>query len=142
MGIDMNSLPRHVQRQICKKKAEDYAVQSMKVKAAVHPERMNKTEVNYAGHLKMKKLAGEIMDFAHEPFNLRLADRTFYKPDFIVITNDRHIEIHEVKGKWEDDALVKIKTAAEMHPWFTFRAVFHSAGVWRFRDFNSTKMGY
>ena len=142
MGIDINELPKHIRKQINQKEASEYAIQSMKVKAPRQPVRMNKTERNYAGHLEKLKIAGDILDWAHEPFNLRLADNTFYKPDFIVVTNERLIEIHEVKGVWRDDALVKIKVAAENHPWFTFRAVFHDRGSWKFRNFNSQKGGY
>lgn len=40
-----------------------------------------------------------------------MADKTFYSPDFIVPALDC-IEVHEVKGHWEDDARVKIKVAA------------------------------
>ena len=142
MGVDINTLPPHVRKQINRKEVTDYAIQSMKVKAARQPVRMNKTERNYSEALEKKRIAGDIIAWAHEPFNLRLADNTYYKPDFIVVTNERNIEIHEVKGRWMDDALVKIKVAAENHPWFTFRAVFHEAGVWRFRDFKSQKGGY
>jgi len=147
MGADVKDFPEHVQRQIREKDARsrktvNRALQAVKVKAAPHDDRMNKTERNYAGYLEKLKLNGDIIDWAHEPFNLRLADRTFYKPDFIVITSDRTIEIHEVKGHWQDDALVKIKVAAENHPWFTFRAVFHEKGFWKYRDFKSQKAGY
>lgn len=91
---------------------------------AIDPdERMNKTERAYADDLQLLKEAGEIRDWMFEPFNLRLAKKTFYKPDFAVLTIDGFIEIHEVKGFWEDDARVKIKVAAEKFPWFTFAAV-------------------
>lgn len=144
MGVDFNTLPEHVRKQIDQKgkQATDYAIESMKVKAYPHDHRMNKTEKNYSQHLEKLKAVGEIHDWAHEPFNLRLADRTFYKPDFIVVSNDGHIMIDEVKGRWMDDALVKIKVAAENHPWFIFRAVFSERGSYRYRNFNSKKQGY
>ena len=146
MGIDPNTLPDHVQDQIKKKKAQGRrgtaaAIQGMKAKAPARKVRMNKTERNYAGHLEMLKKAGEIKDWKHEPFNLRLADNCYYRPDFAVLTNNNHIEIHEVKGRWRDDALVKIKVASEHFPWFTFRAVFNESGHWKFRDFKTQKTG-
>ena len=52
----------------------------------------------------------------------RLADNTFYTPDFALMRPDGQIEIHEVKGFWQDDARVKIKVASEMYP-FKFIAV-------------------
>jgi hypothetical protein len=78
---------------------------------------MNKTEADYASHLELQKRAGVISEWAFQPEKLRLADRTFYEPDFRVIASDGTVEWHEVKGHWEDDARVKIKVAAELHPY-------------------------
>jgi hypothetical protein len=134
MGIDPNLLPEHVQRQIRGKSKNDSP--RVKAKAVPHDTRMNKTETAYAGHLEKLKIAGEIADWRHEPFNIRLADRTFYKPDFAVVTSEGFIEIHEVKGyAFRDDALVKIKTAAEHLPWFTFIAAFWKNRQWTYRRF-------
>lgn len=87
------------------------------------PGQMNKTEQRYAGQLDLLKHAGEIIDWRFEPFKLRLAYRTFYTPDFVVILPDGAIRIIEVKAHWEDDARVKIKVAAEVYWWFEFVAV-------------------
>jgi hypothetical protein len=56
---------------------------------------------------------------------LRLADRTFYTPDFQVVNDATgEIELHEVKGGWiEDDAMVKFKTAAAMFPEYRWKLV-------------------
>lgn len=78
---------------------------------------MNKAEAEYARHLEGRRLRGEISSWAFQPEKLRLADRTFYEPDFRVIAEDGTVEWHEVKGFWEDDARVKIKVAAELHPY-------------------------
>lgn len=97
---------------------------------------MNQTEAQYAGYLDGMKHTGEIVAWAYEAVKLRLADKTFYTPDFIVIRADGGIELHEVKGHWEDDARVKIKVAATQHPWFVFRAVKYSChGGWKFENF-------
>jgi hypothetical protein len=77
---------------------------------------MNGLERQYAEALELEKRVGNIAWFAFEGIKLRLADRTFYTPDFAVIRGDGTLEIHEVKGHWEDDARVKIKVAAEMFP--------------------------
>lgn len=82
---------------------------------------MNKTEAEYARFLELRKAAGEIAWFAFEGVKLRLADKTFYTPDFAVMRADGLIEMHEVKGHWMDDARVKIKVAAEQFP-FRFLA--------------------
>lgn len=49
------------------------------------------------------------------------------------------MELHEVKGHWEDDARVKIKVAAEQHPWFRFLAVRARGGVWEIERFGAWK---
>lgn len=103
------------------------------------PGTMNKTEAAYAAHLEAAKKMGQVLDFRFEAVKLRLADKTFYTPDFMVLTTDRLIEFHEVKGFWEDDARVKIKVAAEQHWWARFRAVKKLAakrgGGWETEEF-------
>ena len=80
---------------------------------------MNKTEMAYEAHLKMRP---DIVWYRFEGVKLRLADATFYTPDFAVLLQNGNFECHEVKGYWLDDARVKIKVAAEMYP-FRFLAV-------------------
>lgn len=88
------------------------------------PGTMNKTEAAYAARLALLQRAGEIQSFRFEPIKFRLADRTFYTPDFMVVIGDE-IQFHEVKGGYvEDDAAVKFKAAAEMYPEFEFQMVF------------------
>lgn len=77
---------------------------------------MNQTEQRYAQHLEERKQAGEIAWFGFEAWKFRLADNTFYTPDFAVMLADGRLECHEVKGHWQDDARVKIKVAAYQHP--------------------------
>ncbi len=77
---------------------------------------MNKTEQAYADHLDRQRLGGQLQWWKFEPMKFRLADKTFYTPDFVVLTADGYLECHEVKGFWQDDARVKIKVAAEIHP--------------------------
>lgn len=83
---------------------------------------MNKTEAAYEEHLYARVQAGEVQWFKFEAVKLRLADNTFYTCDFIVVTKTGHIEMHEVKGFWQDTARVKIKVAASIYP-FKFVAV-------------------
>lgn len=86
------------------------------------PGQMNKTEAAYDAHLALLQAAGEIQWRRFEGVKLRLADKTFYTPDFAVMAADGVMEMHEVKGFWEDDARAKIKIAADQYP-FRFRAV-------------------
>lgn len=83
---------------------------------------MNKTEQAYADYLERQKQAGEILWYKFEGIKLRLADNTFYTPDFVVMGVGGELSMHEVKGFWQDDAKVKIKVAADMYP-FRFVAI-------------------
>ena len=91
---------------------------------------MNKLEQRYAELLDAQKLTGEIIEYVYEGIKLRLADNTFYTPDFVVITNE-YVTLVEIKARWksasgasvthwEDDARVKYKIAAERYWWFRF----------------------
>lgn len=82
----------------------------------------NKTEAAYEAHLAALVAAGSVAWFKFEGVKLRLADNTFYTPDFAVMRSDGLMEMHEVKGFWADDARVKIKVAADLYP-FRFLAV-------------------
>lgn len=94
------------------------------------PGSMNSLERGYSDHLSKLKAAGEIIDFDFEAIKFRLAKATFYTPDFIVYPSEGPIEVHEVKGFWEDDARVKIKVAAEKFP-FVFKAITRKKGEWK-----------
>lgn len=77
--------------------------------------RMNRTEAEYAGMLEVHLRAGEILWYRFEAIKIRLADMTFYTPDFLVLPANLQLEIHEVKGGFVmDDAKVKLKVAAEI----------------------------
>lgn len=95
---------------------------------------MNKTETRYSQHLEALKAAGEVARWDFEPEKLRLAKATFYTPDFRVILPTGEVQFHEVKGHWEDDARVKIKVAAAMHP-YTFLAVQWKSKSWKVETF-------
>ena len=106
--------------------------------------RMNKTEAAYAGLLETRKQLGEVAWYRFEGLKLRLADNTFYTPDFAVMLADGSMECHEVKGHWVDDARVKIKVAAEQYP-FRFIAVKakpkKEGGGWAYEDFSGDFSG-
>lgn len=85
--------------------------------------RMNKTEAAYAEQLENLRIGGYLRWWKYGTLSLRLADRTWYRPDFLVEARGGQLEIHEVKGHWEDDARVKFKVAAELYPMFRFFAV-------------------
>ncbi len=104
------------------------------------PGTMNKTEARYAAHLDLCCNAGAVAWHRYEAVTFKLAPDTRYTPDFLVMLPDGSLEAHEVKGFWEDDALVKIKCAAEMFPIkfiaVTERAKKHGGG-WDVREFGT-----
>jgi hypothetical protein len=99
---------------------------------------MNKTEQAYANRLEILKRTGFVLWYRFEGLKFRLADNTFYTPDFAVMLVDGFIECHEVKGLWRDDARAKIKIAADMYP-FKFIAVTKiptkKGGGWNVEEF-------
>ena len=80
---------------------------------------MNKTEKAYELHLKKMLNDGIILWYKFEAIKFRLADRTYYTPDFLVLNGRNELEVHEVKGSpaiFLDDAKVKVKACADMYP--------------------------
>lgn len=111
------------------------ACRNLRAKAQTHIKgRMNGTEAKFALFLQ----SGEehVASYKFECVKLRLADKTYYTPDFMVIMEDGSIIFYEVKGFWRDDARVKIKVAAEQYPEFEFVAVQQVNGDgWSFEFF-------
>lgn len=80
---------------------------------------MNQTEAAYARVLETRLRAGEILWYRFECIRLRLANKTSYTPDFLVLLANGELEVHEVKGSlaiFADDAKVKFKVAADTFP--------------------------
>ncbi len=99
---------------------------------------MNKTEAAYAALLDGLKHAGDVAWYKFEGLKFRLADNTFYTPDFAVMMSGGEMQCHEVKGFWQDDSRAKIKIAADLYP-FQFIAVKVAAkkdgGGWSYENF-------
>lgn len=115
---------------------------AMLAKGRLKPGTMNRTEAAYASHLELQKRAGYVLWYRFHGVKLRLADNTFFEPDFLVMTADCALECHEVKGNiWIGDGRAKIKIAAELFP-FVFRAFKQRAkkngGGWEEEDFSRT----
>lgn len=77
----------------------------------------------------------------YQPVTFRLARRTSYTPDFMMVTS-RVVEFYEIKGSWkaphQEDARAKLKIAAKMFPWFRFWAATpkkkRDGGGWDFEE--------
>lgn len=114
-----------------------------KGKTAPRDRGMNSTEAKYARHLKDEVIAGRILWFDFECMKIRLADRCFYNPDFMVMDADGHIIFVDTKALWKsigkpgitEDALIKMKGVAEKYPMFTFKATWEQDGIWKERIF-------
>lgn len=121
------------------KAPKETGTQKMQALGRLKQGEKNKTEQRYEAHLEWRKHLGEILWYKFEGIKLRLADNTFYTCDYAVLLANGELEMHEVKGFWQDDAKVKIKVAADLYP-FRFIAVFavpqKEGGGWRFEDFS------
>ena len=120
---DINKLREKTVRQINTTKPASFALGRLKAGA------MNKTEAAYANYLEKQKQFGDVAWFAFEPMNLKLADKCFYKVDFLVMLKSGQLECHEIKGFLTDDSLVKFKVAGQKFP-FVFRMIALKKGVW------------
>lgn len=113
------------------------------------PGERNKTESAYESYLTTLHHAGMIDGFKFEGIKIKLADNTFWTPDFIVFANDGVVELHDTKATtskkrtdgtkekapWiEEDAKIKLKLAAELFPFRVF-AVFKTPDGWQKQQF-------
>ena len=80
----------------------------------------SKLEADYADELERERLAGEIVSWEYERLKLRLADGTWYTPDFWVTALSGEFEIRETKGHKFQAGMIKLKVAASLYPCFTF----------------------
>lgn len=84
------------------------------------PGEMNKLEQAYAAELTLQQKAGLIDSWEFEKVKLKLAKKTWWCPDFYVVLPDGEVQLHDTKGFMEQHANVKIKVAAEVHPFRVF----------------------
>ena len=94
------------------------------------PGRMNKLEAAYSEYLDLLLAAGEILAWDFEPEKFRIGHKCFYTPDFRIVLADRTIRFVDVKGFREDDAVVKIKSAAARHQMYEWALVERNQGSW------------
>lgn len=99
--------------------------------------KLNRTELKYRDMLAEKKHAGQIIDFKVQQLTLKIADDCRFTPDFSVINSDQTITLIDVKGFEREDAVIKMKCAAQMFPEFRFEMVEWRKGEWNVtRSFN------
>lgn len=91
---------------------------------------MNKTEKAYSVYLDSLKAAGEIKQWWWDAITLKWAKDTRYRADFMVLSKDDRIELHETKGFMEDDAWVKLKTVSALLPFRVLLVKRSKGGNW------------
>ncbi len=91
---------------------------------------MNKWETLYSLELEQSRREGMILAWWYDSINLRLADRTWYRPDFCIVVCDGRLTFVEIKGFLRDDAAVKFKVAREMYPHFGWRMLRKTKHGW------------
>ena len=118
-------------------------------KAAVQTDGMNKLEMRFRDTvLEPAWTRHEIGNYWREPIKLRLAGRTYYTPDFLVISGRAgehgippRFTFVEVKGFMRDDASVKLKVAASSYPCFGWLLVTRDRWGWYVREVTSAGIG-
>ena|SRR5690349_3751029 len=88
----------------------------------------NKTEAAYGDYLELLRRHGDVDWFRFEAIKLKLANGTWYKPDYPVIVRGE-LQLHEVKGFMREAARVRLNVAAAQFPW-RFFLVRHQNGHW------------
>lgn len=101
----------------------------------------NATEERYEKEVLIPlRNSGDLIEFYYESWQFRIAERTTYLPDFVLIFPDR-IEIHEVKGFWQQTGRVKWKACAEKYPWFVWKAVRWVNKQWQYETYGGDRVG-
>jgi len=96
---------------------------------------MNRTEERYAAHLDLLKKNGKIAKWWFGEHKVRLANKTWYQPDFLIKDPEGYWEWHEVKGGyWEDDAAVKTKVTSDLYWDIPVKVVREIKGGWSTKD--------
>lgn len=98
------------------------------------PKYRSKLEAQYAGHLEALRHVGDVRDHRYEALRLILAKDCTLTPDFLVRTKDGAIEFHETKGFLREDAMIKLRVAARLFPFWKFILVTRKKSVWEYRE--------
>lgn len=99
---------------------------------------MNGTELAYAKHLDLLKLAGDVKWWAFNAVRLRIAmgeKAAWYRPDFFVEFSDGSFEFHETKGFEREAAMVRLKVATGIVP-VKFVLVKRDGEGWNHEEFS------
>jgi hypothetical protein len=121
---DINDYKRKVREGKLKPRGADVQVDIPKAKPAHVTGKMNGTEKRFRDEIIRDK------PHAFERAKFRLADNTWYTPDFMVI-EDNGITFYEIKGGFvRSTGMAKWKIAADLNPWFTWKWAQYKDGKW------------
>lgn len=96
--------------------------------AVQHHDRMNKTEAAWAIRLESD---ADVAAWWFGAVKFRLADRSWYTPDFVVQVQDGRFIVYETKGPYiREDAMVKFRGARERYPHFDWQ-MWQRDGDWK-----------
>lgn len=92
--------------------------------------------------------SGIVTWWSFEPVKFRLAYNTTYTPDYLVLSHDGQLFAYDVKAYWKkagrvgvtEDAMVKIKVAAEAFPWVRWRLTWSVGGRHEYRPVNGDRL--
>jgi len=96
-------------------------------------DRMNKLERHYSWFLDGLVESGVVTRYRFGEVKVRLADKTWYSPDFQVWLHYGRVVMVETKGWCRDDAAVKFKVARERYSEYQWMMVGRSKGKWEWR---------
>lgn len=88
-------------------------------------------ELEYAQNLNQRLAAGEIIEWHYEALRFKIAHKTTYTPDFLVLYPNGSQELVEVKGHLRESANVKFKTCADKFKGFKWSMQRKVKGTWR-----------
>lgn len=95
---------------------------------------MNGLESRYSKHLDWQIREGHIATYWFEAFKVRLADLTWYTPDFLVMLPDGLLEWRETKGWMREDANLKTKITSDLYWQFPVKVVTEKRGAFTVRE--------
>ncbi len=106
------------------------------------PKGMNKTEARYGAFLESQKAIGTIAWYRFEGITLKLGFDNRLTVDFAVMTANGSLELHDCKASRngrtphiEDDALAKMRDAAENFPFRILVVWPGMRGEWENKEF-------
>jgi len=147
MNWTEEDLKQHLAKRTTKCKSP-FVIEEMPVKAKAIKldlsDGKNKSEIAFEQHLEMQKRSGLIDGYGFECMTFVLADGSRFTPDFFIIHASGSVELVDVKAFFknqqkvhvEEAAMVRVKVAAELYPWFIWTQTWKDeTGEWRSRQF-------